>query len=123
MIANSKLITFIPTRDAARARIFYEELLGLTFVSDDGFALIMDVNGILLRITRVGEFTPYPFTVLGWLVPDIETAVVTLTAKGVAFTTFSFLKHDDLGIWSAPDGAKVAWFLDPDGNTLSLSQK
>jgi catechol 2,3-dioxygenase-like lactoylglutathione lyase family enzyme len=123
MLSSSPLITFIPTRDAARARTFYEGLLGLTFVADDRFALVMDANGTILRITRVGEFTPFPFTILGWLVTDIETAVAALIAKGVRFSTYSFLKQDDLGIWTAPDGAKVAWFLDPDGNTLSLSQR
>jgi catechol 2,3-dioxygenase-like lactoylglutathione lyase family enzyme len=122
MIANNPIIAFIPTKDAARARVFYEELLGLQFVSDDSFAVVMDANGTMVRITRVGEFTPFPFTVLGWLVEDIHQTVAEMTSKGLQFTRYGFLKQSEDGVWTAPDGAKVAWFLDPDGNTLSLSQ-
>jgi catechol 2,3-dioxygenase-like lactoylglutathione lyase family enzyme len=122
MIAQNPLIAFIPSKDAARARIFYEEKLGLRFVSDDSFAVVMDANGIMVRITRVGEFTPFPFTILGWLVNDIHQTVAEMTSKGLQFKHYAFLEQGNDGIWTAPDGSKVAWFLDPDGNTLSLSQ-
>jgi catechol 2,3-dioxygenase-like lactoylglutathione lyase family enzyme len=122
MIAQNPIIAFIPTKDAARARAFYEEQLGMRFVSDDSFAVVMDSNGTMVRITRVGEFTPFPFTILGWLVADIHKTVAELTSKGLQFTRYGFLKQGEDGVWTAPDGAKVAWFLDPDGNTLSLSQ-
>ena len=123
MLANTPIITFIPTRDAAIARTFYEGLLGLRFVSDDQFALVMDANGTMLRITRVGDFTPFPFTILGWHVTNIDQTVADLTAKGLAFQRYSFLDQAPSGIWTAPGNtAKVAWFTDPDGNTLSLSQ-
>jgi catechol 2,3-dioxygenase-like lactoylglutathione lyase family enzyme len=122
MLAHNPLIAFIPTKDAERARVFYEDTLGLRFVSDDSFALVMDANGTMLRIARVGEFTPLPFTVLGWEVKDIESTVAAMASKGVQFSRYSFLEQSANGVWSAPGGAKVAWFLDPDGNTLSLSQ-
>jgi catechol 2,3-dioxygenase-like lactoylglutathione lyase family enzyme len=122
MIAQNPLIAFIPSKDAARARVFYEEKLGLRFVSDDSFAVVMDANGIMVRITRVGEFTPFPFTILGWLVNDIHKTVAEMTSKGLQFKRYGFLEQGNDGVWTAPDGAKVAWFLDPDGNTLSLSQ-
>jgi catechol 2,3-dioxygenase-like lactoylglutathione lyase family enzyme len=122
MIAQNPLIAFIPSKDAARARIFYEEKLGLRFVSDDSFAVVMDANGIMVRITRVGDFTPFPFTILGWLVNDIHQTVAEMTSKGLQFKHYAFLEQGNDGIWTAPDGSKVAWFLDPDGNTLSLSQ-
>ena len=123
MNPTAKLIGFIPTRDAARARAFYESILGLRFVSDDTFALIFDSNGTTIRIARVPEFTPFPFTLLGWEVPDIDTTVADLTAKGVQFARFSFLEQSPTGVWTAPGNvAKVAWFPDPDGNLLSLSQ-
>ena len=123
MHPTAKLIGFIPTRDAARARAFYESTLGLRFVQDDNFALVMESNGATIRIARVGDFTPYPFTVLGWAVEDIDAAVATLTAKGVEFNRYSFLEQSPNGVWIAPgNAAKVAWFPDPDGNTLSLSQ-
>jgi catechol 2,3-dioxygenase-like lactoylglutathione lyase family enzyme len=122
MIANWDLIAFIPTKDAARAHLFYEEVLGMRFVSDDAFAVVMDANGTMVRIVRVGEFTPAPYTILGWEVDDIDTAVAAMTAKGVQFSRYGFLEPDAQGIWTAPNGNKVAWFLDPDGNTLSLSQ-
>jgi catechol 2,3-dioxygenase-like lactoylglutathione lyase family enzyme len=122
MIAQNPLIVFIPTKDAARARVFYEEQLGLRFVSDDSFAVVMDANGTMVRIVRVGEFTPATFTILGWQVDDIHKTVAEMTSKGLQFTRYGFLEQSEDGVWTAPDGPKIAWFVDPDGNTLSLSQ-
>ena len=123
MQPTAKLIGFIPTRDAARARAFYESTLGLRFVSDDEFALVFDSNGTTIRVVRAPEFTPLPFTLLGWEVPDIEAAVDDLAAKGVQFTRYSFLQQSPSGVWTAPgNAARVAWFPDPEGNLLSLSQ-
>jgi catechol 2,3-dioxygenase-like lactoylglutathione lyase family enzyme len=123
MQPTAKLIGFIPTRNAARTRVFYESTLGLRFVSDDNFALVFDSNGTMIRIVRVPDFTPFPFTLLGWDVPDIDAAVADLTAKGVQFVRYTFLEQSPTGVWTAPgNAAKVAWFPDPDGNLLSLSQ-
>jgi catechol 2,3-dioxygenase-like lactoylglutathione lyase family enzyme len=122
MIASNPLIAFIPTKDAASARVFYEQLLGLRFVHDDDFAIVMDANGIMVRIVRVGDFTPAPYTILGWEVTDIHHSVAEMTGKGLQFSRFPFLEHSEDAVWTAPNGAKVAWFKDPDGNTLSLSQ-
>jgi len=123
MLATASLIAFIPTRDAARARSFYQDTLGLRFVSQDNFALVFDANGTMLRIVCAGDFTPFQFTILGWQVPDIDTAVADLTARGVQFLRYDFLEQSPNGVWTAPgSGARVAWFHDPDGNTLSISQ-
>ena len=123
MHPTAKLIGFIPTRDAARARAFYESTLGLRFVEDDTFALVMDSNGTMIRIARVPDYTPFAFTLLGWEVSDIDSAVAELTAKGVQFNRYSFLEQSPNGVWTAPgNAAKVAWFPDPDGNILSISQ-
>ena len=123
MLSTSPLVAFVPTRDSARAHAFYADILGLRFLSDDGFALVFDANGTMLRVVRAGDFTPFPFTLLGWQVPDIDATVAELTAKGVEFSRYSFLEQAPNGVWTAPgNAAKVAWFPDPDGNTLSLSQ-
>ena len=122
MLSDSPLITFIPSKDPTRARAFYQDTLGLRFISEDDFAVVMDAAGTMLRIVRVGDFTPFPFTILGWQVEDINRTVSAMTAKGIAFSRYPFLQQDDAGVWTAPGGAKVAWFLDPDGNTLSISQ-
>ncbi|GGG67637.1 VOC family protein [Edaphobacter dinghuensis] len=122
MTPDSKLIGFIPTRDAARALDFYQNLLGLRFVSDDAFAIVFELNGNMIRLVRIEEFTPAPYTILGWQVEDIESSVKELAAKGLAFQQYSFLEQSEEGIWTAPGGARIAWFHDPDGNTLSLSQ-
>ena len=121
MLSQSPIIAFIPTRDAARARPFYEGL-GLSFVSDDSFAIVMDANGIMVRIVRVEDFTPFPFTLLGWQVSDIHQTVAEMTSKGVKFARYAYFEQSGDGVWSAPGGAKGAWFTDPDGNTLSVSQ-
>lgn len=125
MLSATPIIGFIPTRDANRALEFYEKTLGLHFVSDDGFALVFKSGDNMIRIARVQELTPPPYTILGWEVTDIVAEVTALTAKGLVFARYPFLPQDQvdaLGIWSAPGGARVAWFQDPNGNTLSLSQ-
>src|SRR5580698_1185907 len=122
MLANSPVIGFIPTRDATRARTFFEQTLGLRFVSDDSFALVFDANGTTIRVARVPEFTPFPFTLLGWEVTGIEQIAAQMTAGGVQFNRYDFLDQDPAGIWTATNGVKVAWFTDPGGNTLSISQ-
>ncbi len=122
MLGSTKIVAFVPTSDYQKARAFYGGLLGLRVVSEDPFALVMDAHGIMLRITKVKDLKPQDFTILGWEVDDIEKFVVGLSEKGVEFMRFGFPGQDDRGIWTAPGGDKVAWFSDPDGNTLSLSQ-
>jgi catechol 2,3-dioxygenase-like lactoylglutathione lyase family enzyme len=121
MLANNPIIAFIPTKDAVRARKFYETL-GLRFLSDDDFAIVMDANGTMVRVVRIDDFTPLPFTILGWQVTDLHKTVAEMTGKGVKFALYPFLQQGPDGVWDAPGGAKVAWFTDPDGNTLSVSQ-
>jgi catechol 2,3-dioxygenase-like lactoylglutathione lyase family enzyme len=122
-LSNLHPIAFIPTTNAAAARSFYEHTLGLTFVSADDFATVFVVgpNRIMLRITNAPEFKPAPFTIFGWQVADIHATVAELAAKGVEFQRYGFLQQESDGVWNAPGGAQVAWFKDPDGNTLSLS--
>jgi catechol 2,3-dioxygenase-like lactoylglutathione lyase family enzyme len=122
MLADCNVIGFVPTADADRARRFYVDILGLAFDSDDQFALVVRSGKTMIRIVRTGDFKPAPFTIFGWETSDIAAEVQSLTAAGVPFKRYGFLAQDDLGIWSAPGGAKVAWFSDPDGNILSLSQ-
>ena len=122
MLGSTKIVAFIPTKDAEKARAFYEGVLGLRFVKDDGFAMVLDANGIMVRIAKMQEFAPAQFTILGWQVSGIEAMARALQAKGVHFEIFGFFKQDELGIWTAPTGDKVAWFKDPDGNILSISQ-
>jgi len=122
MLGSTPLVAFVPVTDSQKARAFYEGVLGLKFVKDDGFALVLDANGIMIRAAKMKEFTPAQFTILGWQVSDIEHVVRGLAEKGVHFEVFGFFKQDGLGIWTSPTGDKVAWFKDPDGNTLSVSQ-
>ena len=122
MLGSTNIIAFVPTRDAAKARAFYEGVLGLRFIKDDGFALVLDANGIMVRVAKAPEFKPAQFTILGWQVSGIENVVRALQQKGVHFEIFGFFKQDELGIWTAPSGDKVAWFKDPDGNILSVSE-
>ena len=116
------MVAFIPVTDVAVARDFYESTLGLTVVDDNPFALVVDAHGTTVRITPVPEFQPQPFTIAGWEVADIEAAVAGLVARGVRFTHYPGMRQRPSGVWSSPNGALVAWFVDPDGNTLSLTQ-
>jgi catechol 2,3-dioxygenase-like lactoylglutathione lyase family enzyme len=122
MIAKHDIIAFLGATDSAQAKRFYEEVLGLKLVSDDGFALVFDANGIMLRVSIVKDFHPAPFTILGWKVNDIRDTIAKLIERGVKFEHFPHFDQDDLGIWTAPDRTMVAWFKDPAGNTLSLTQ-
>jgi catechol 2,3-dioxygenase-like lactoylglutathione lyase family enzyme len=123
MLSKHKIVALVPTSDGDRAKTFYVEKLGLKFLSDDGFAIVLDANGNKVRLTKMREVKPEPFTVLGWEVSNIADAVRGLQGRGVSFELFhDFMKQDDLGIWTAPDGTKVAWFKDPDGNILSVSE-
>ncbi len=122
MLASAGVITFVPTANPQRARDFYERVLGLKFVADDHFALVFDLHGVMLRVVKLQAVAPVAFTILGWIVPDIRGAVAGLRAKSVGFERYEGLSQDDLDIWTAPDGAKVAWFKDPDGNILSLTE-
>jgi catechol 2,3-dioxygenase-like lactoylglutathione lyase family enzyme len=122
MLTHNPLVAFIPTKDTKRARRFYEGLLGLRFINDDSFAIVMDANGTMVRIVQIEDFTPFPFTLLGWQVTDIHKTVAEMTGKGVKFARYPYFEQSPDGVWTAPEGAKVAWFTDPDGNTLSISQ-
>ena len=119
----TRMVGFVTTTAPERAKAFYGDTLGFRFIEDDGFALSFDASGTLLRVAKAQSFTPSQATVLGWEVDDIAGAVRELAARGVVFEQFNlpFLVQDALGIWTAPNGDRVAWFKDPDGNTLSVS--
>ncbi len=123
MLTHLEPISFIPTLDTERAHLFYVDTLGLVFLSEDPFALVVRANGLDLRIVRMDSFSPAPYTIFGWKVPSIDEAVRNLASIGIVFERYPFLEQDANGIWSAPgESARVAWFKDPDGNVLSLSQ-
>jgi catechol 2,3-dioxygenase-like lactoylglutathione lyase family enzyme len=116
------VVTFLLTQNPEAALKFYRNTLGLRFLRDDGFALVFDLNGVMLRIGKVPSFTPAQNTVLGWESKDIVAALEGLVKKGVAFERYPNMGQDERGICTFPNGDKVAWFKDPDGNVLSLSQ-
>jgi catechol 2,3-dioxygenase-like lactoylglutathione lyase family enzyme len=122
ILGSSKIVAFAGVQDADRARTFYRDTLGLHLISEDGFALVFDGNGTMLRVSLVREVAAAPYTVLGWEVDDIVVKAKALTAAGVRLERYDFVKQDELGIWTAPGGTRVAWFKDPDGNLLSISQ-
>lgn len=124
-LASAAVVAFVPTRDPDKARQFYENVLGLEFIADDAFALVFNSNGVTIRVvnvSRIDGFEPAPFTILGWNVSSVEAGVRQLAGKGVVFERFPGMSQDADGIWLAPGGARVAWFKDPDGNLLSISE-
>ena len=124
MLGEDRLVAFLATTDGVRARRFYEGTLGLRVISDDDYALAVTVDGAgtTLRIQKVAAFAPQPFTALGWQVSDVEKTVQGLRSRGVEPERYAGLAHDGNGVWQSPSGARVAWFRDPDGNVLSLTQ-
>jgi catechol 2,3-dioxygenase-like lactoylglutathione lyase family enzyme len=122
-LGKFNIVAFATIVDTERAKSFYRDTLGLRLVMEEPpFALVFDANGIMLRLAMGKELPPNPGTVLGWQVPDIEAAVRDLVGAGVRLERYEFLKQDEVGIWTSPTGARVAWFKDPDGNVLSVSE-
>ncbi len=122
LLGSCKLVGFVATRDPSRAKVFYGERLGLRLVTEDRFALVFDAAGTMLRVTTVRDHVAAPHTVLGWDVPDIVRTAKDLEKAGVGAERLPGIEQDELGIWNSPSGARVMWFKDPDGNTLSLTQ-
>ncbi len=122
MLNASTIIAFVATTDSERARAFYEGTLGLALRENNPSALVFDANGIMLRIQKVPSLNPASHTILGWKVSDVRRTIIDLVAKGVVFERYAGLAQDKMGIWSSPSGAQVAWFKDPDGNVLSLTE-
>ena len=122
MLDSAKMVGFIPTTDYDKARAFYEGKLEFQFVSLDQYALVVSVGGHRIRIAKVPNFTPLQGTILGWEVTDITSAATWLRDRGVPTEKYPFVQDRELGIWTTPNGDKVAWFKDPDGNILSIGQ-
>lgn len=121
MLGCARPVAFVPSTDLDRSRRFYEGALGLSVTHADDFALVIDAAGVTIRVTKVGDaFHVQPFTVLGWRVDDIHGEIARLVEQGVEFLRIDGMEQDEAGVWTAPGGTRVAWFKDPDGNTLSL---
>jgi predicted enzyme related to lactoylglutathione lyase len=122
MLSSARMTAFVQVKDREKAKEFYVNILGLKFLSEDPFALVVESNGHKIRIGEMPEMEPAKFTVLGWEVTDIEEAVTDLVSRGVQPQLYGFPGQDGRGIWTAPTGDKVAWFTDPSGNVLSVAQ-
>src|SRR6185295_18888795 len=110
MLGEATLVAFIATADPQRAKNFYATTLGCRLVSDDQFALVFDCHGTPLRIQKLGKLQPQPFTALGWRVTNIRAVVAALSRAGVSVERYPFLTQDEVGVWLAPSGTRVAWF-------------
>ena len=122
MLGSATVVAFVATGDPVAARAFYADTLGLRLVADDEYALVFDAHGTTLRVQKVRAHAPLAYTVLGWTVADIADAVRALSAKGIRFERYERIEQDQSGVWTTADGSKVAWFKDPDGNLLSLTE-
>ncbi|MGH9608841.1 MAG: VOC family protein [Bryobacteraceae bacterium] len=124
VLGSEQVMAFIAVTNPERAKEFYRDVLGLQLVAEElPFALVFDAHGTSLRVSVVKELVPARYTVLGWIVPDIVATVKQLQEAGVRLERYEGMKHqDEQGIWTSPSGARVAWFKDPDGNTLSVTQ-
>ena len=122
MLNEQELTAFLATQRAGAALLFYRDVLGLELVADEPYALVFQAGGVTLRIQKVESHQPLPYTALGWKVQDIAAQVAALRDKGVTCERFPGMAQDELGVWLSPSGARVAWFKDPDGNVLSLTQ-
>jgi len=120
MLDDAQQVAFVGVSDLEVAQRFYGEVLGLELADARPYALVHETAASRLRITLVDEVRAAPYTVLGWYVADLEGEVDRLVAAGVTFNRYEVMEQDERAIWTAPSGARVAWFHDPDGNNLSL---
>lgn len=123
MRSEQNLFTFVPVTDGDRAKAFYEGVLKLTVLEETPFAVVLKVPGGTLRLAKTPEFNPQPFSLVGWVVPDLAADMAQLRESGVTFEQFPGLPQDEAGVWTVPDGTQICWFRDPDGNLLSLTQE
>jgi catechol 2,3-dioxygenase-like lactoylglutathione lyase family enzyme len=122
VLSDRELLAFVATSRADAALRFYRDVLGLKLISEDAFAIVLRTANAMLRIQKVDGHRPPPYTALGWCVPNIGAAARELSERGVHFERYSGLEQDSAAIWTSPSGARVAWFKDPDGNVLSITQ-
>lgn len=121
--SDQPLFTFVPVADGDRAKAFYQGVLGLELLEDSPFAVVFRTPGGTLRLARTPDFQPQPFSLIGWVVSDLGTEMANLATQGIQFERFEGLPQDDAGAWTVPDGTRICWFRDPDGNLLSLTQE
>jgi len=122
MLGDCDLMAFVATADIGAARAFYLNTLGLRLIDESPFALLFDAHGTSLRVVPVGEPLIAPYTVLGWRVDNLEQTLRHLAESGVPASRFEGMAQDEAGIWTTPRGDRIAWFQDPDGNTLSVTE-
>jgi catechol 2,3-dioxygenase-like lactoylglutathione lyase family enzyme len=122
MLASAPIIAFVTVSSPDHALDFYRDTLRLNLVEESQYAMVFDCSGVMLRVAIAKQIHPTPHTVLGWQVKDIAATINALLAEGVKFQQYGFLEQDDLGVWTSPGGNKIAWFVDPDGNVLSLTE-
>ena len=121
-LAGAAPVAFVPSTDLDRSKAFFTEVLGLALVEQSPFACVLAANGTTVRVTQVGPYVAASHTVLGWEVRDVAATAAALARRGVTLVQFDGMEQDDLGVWTAPGGDRVAWFRDPDGNVLSITQ-
>ena len=122
ILGRQKIVAFVSTASPVKARRFYQRTLGLRLVEESPFALAFDVSGTMLRVSIVDKAVIAPYTVLGWKVADVSATVTKLRKAGVKFNRYPGMGQDKQGVWTSPSGAQIAWFKDPDGNTLSVTE-
>lgn len=122
MLIKGKTVAFVPSSDLERAERFYVGTLGFARKHRDDFALVVEANGVTIRIARADGFEPQPFTILGFDVDDVERTAGALASKGIEFQRYSGMAQDAAGIWTAPSRSRIAWFKDADGNVLSIAE-
>ena len=124
ILEAAKPVVVVCTRDCERAAVFYRDVLGLTMAYEDRFGVVFNISGVTLRISTVADFTPHEHTVLGFNVPDVEATVKAMREKGIIFNIYPGFNQNELGILTLFGGTvRVAWFKDPDGNVLSVTNK
>jgi predicted enzyme related to lactoylglutathione lyase len=122
MLQNAPMYSYIPAKDVARARKFYEEKLG--FKPKQEVA-----GGVVYELGRGTGCFLYPTPNAGtsqasqafWQVDDIESEVAELKARGVKLEMYDMPGMDENGI-STAGGAKAAWFKDTEGNIMAVIQ-
>ena len=122
MLSSEKLVGFVATAAPAKSQEFYENTLGLQLLESSPFAMVFKAGSTTVRVQMVQSVVVSGYTALGWQVSNIARTVDELASRGVKFQRYEGMNQNEAGIWRTPDGSQVAWFKDPDGNTLSVTE-
>ncbi|WP_169632276.1 VOC family protein [Rhodococcus sp. OK302] len=120
MLGATKAISGFSVDDIAAAKKFYSETLGLKVTDEEmGLIRLHLAGGTEILVYPKPNHEPATYTILNFLVDDIDGTVDKLTSRGVKFLKYDGFPQEENGVMRG-NGPDIAWFTDPAGNVISV---